>query len=153
MDLDSAQVTYFVTQVGLAAASFGVAKEDIAAAADAINSIFNVKCAAPMAVLKNTTAELQSICIADDCMLAKNATCDKYEKASMPSKASSSTASMTGTMMPTGTMSGSMTMTESMSPSGTTKASGSATPVSTGAACANGVNFAGVVAGVLAFIL
>ena len=146
MDLDSAQVTYFVNQVGLAAASFGVAKEDITAAADAINSLFNVKCAAPMAVLKDAKAELQSICVADDCMQAKNATCDKYEKQSMPSKASSM-ASMSGTMMPTGTMSGSMTGSMTMTASST-----SAT-ASTGAANANGLGLAGVAAGVLAFVL
>lgn len=170
MDLDSAEVTYFVTQVGLAAASFGVAKEDIAVAAGALNSLFNVKCGPPMAVLKNTSAELQSICIADDCPLAKNATCDKYEKASMPSKASSM-ASMSGTMMPTGSMtesmtgsmatsgsmamSGSMTMTGSMSmaTSGMATASGSGATVPTGAANANGLGLAGVAAGVLAFVL
>ncbi|POR32782.1 Globin [Tolypocladium paradoxum] len=149
MDLDSAQVTYFVTQVGLAAASFGVAKVDITAAADAINTLFNVKCAAATPVLKDSKAELQSICIADDCMQARNATCDKYENASMPSKVSS----MAGTMMPTGTMSGSMTMTGSMAASGTPKPSGSTTAVPTGAASANGLGFAGVVAGVLAFVL
>ena len=157
MDLDKSQVDYFVTQVGLAAQSFGVAKDDITAVADALNGAFNVKCGAPMTIVKSQGMQLQSICIADDCTQAKNATCDKYDKAVMPSAVSMSMASGTGSMMPSGTGSMMPTGTSGGSGgsggSGSSSASASASAVSSAAAVANGYSFAAAAAGFAAFLL
>ncbi|PHH66154.1 hypothetical protein CDD81_217 [Ophiocordyceps australis] len=91
MDLDYAQVTYFIQQVALAAKSFGVADSDIAVVGAALNSLFNVRCAPPTTVIKSQGPHLQSICIdPETCPLAKDATCSKYEAPREPEKAGSS---------------------------------------------------------------
>jgi hypothetical protein len=138
MDLNYAQVTYFVEQVGMAAASFGVATADIDAVAMSLNSVFNVQCGPPTTLIKSEGPELESICIdPKTCPMAVNATCSKYATPMMPKMANTS-ASMTS-MMPSGTM----MPTGSMTPSS----------VPTGAAAANGWSLAAVVAGLAAFAL
>lgn len=139
MDLGKPELDYFISQVGAAAASFGVAKDDITAVADALNSIFNVRCGPPTTAVKANGDQLQSICIADNCMEAKNPMCDKYEKAVMPSAASSGMASGTGSM--------------TMSPTGSSTGTGTMAPVPTGAAAANGLSLAAAAVGVAAFFL
>lgn len=84
MDLNASDVGYFIEQVGLAAASFGVAKADLTIVGDALSSIFNVRCAPPTTVIPAQGPQLQSICIADDCALAPNSTCAAYEAAVVP---------------------------------------------------------------------
>ena len=110
MDLDEYEVGYFIQQVGLAAASFGVAMEDITVVAGALSTLFNVKCAPPVTVIPAQGPVLESICIADSCPLAPNATCSSYAAAVVPSVSNS-------------TMSGNST---SASTSGSTSASASA---------------------------
>ena len=61
MALSNAEVGYFIQQVGLAAASFGVAEADVTAVGEALTAAFGYKCA-PKAAVVATTAELQSIC-------------------------------------------------------------------------------------------
>ncbi|ORY87963.1 hypothetical protein BCR37DRAFT_18283 [Protomyces lactucae-debilis] len=78
MNLTLAQNTYFINQVALAAASFGVASSDITAVGTALNSLFNVRCGPATAVPMTADAALQSICTADDCPLAANADCAAY---------------------------------------------------------------------------
>lgn len=109
MDLDSAEVGWFIQNVAMAAASFGVAEDDIAIVGKALNSIFNVRCAPPTTVIPAQGAQLQSICEADDCPLAPNATCAAYPMTMMPAAANSTTMSNS-----TGTT-GSTTGTSSMS--------------------------------------
>ncbi|GJN77158.1 hypothetical protein PLIIFM63780_000647 [Purpureocillium lilacinum] len=150
MGLGKAEVDYFIAQVALAAQSFGVTDDDVKAVGEALNNAFNMRCAAPMAVLKTARPQLQAICIADDCPKAKNATCDAYAKVTEPQPVSSMMSSMTGssTMMPTGTMtSGSMTGT--MTPTGTATESS----VPTAGAGQVGLNVAAAAAGILAFAL
>jgi len=99
MDLDASEVGYFITQVGLAAASFGVADEDVTTVGMALNKLFGYRCAPSMAILPNATAELQSICQAEDCPIAPNATCAAYGMPTEPVNATSPA----NTLMPTGT--------------------------------------------------
>lgn len=87
MDLDIYQVTYFIQQVGLSAASFGVATSDVEYVGHALSQLFGYKCAPAMTVIPAQGAQLQSICIADDCPLAANATCAAYAAATMPAVA------------------------------------------------------------------
>ncbi|UNI13945.1 hypothetical protein JDV02_000632 [Purpureocillium takamizusanense] len=158
MGLGKAEMDYFIAQVAMAAKSFGVADDDIKAVGEALNNAFNMRCAAPTAVLKTAKPELQAICIADDCTKAKNATCDAYAKVMKPEPVSSPSSSssmmmssMTASssmMMPTGTqMSGSMTGT--MMPTGTSMP----TSVPTAGAGQAGLNIAAAAAGILAFVL
>jgi len=84
MDLNPTEFGYFVTQVALAAASFGVAADDLAGVGMALNSLFGYRCSQPVSVLPGTPAELQSICIDGTCPLAPNATCDSYGPVSRP---------------------------------------------------------------------
>lgn len=79
MALDQYQVGYFIQQVGLSAASFGVATEDVAAVGMALTKLFDYKCAPPTTVVPAGGAKLQSICIVDTCPLSPNATCSAYE--------------------------------------------------------------------------
>jgi hypothetical protein len=47
MALDAFQVGYFITQVGLSAASFGVAQADVEAVGMSLNNLFGYKCRSP----------------------------------------------------------------------------------------------------------
>jgi len=80
MYLTTAQNTYFINQVALAAQSFGVASDDITVVGTALNSLFNERCAPNMSVPSTAPAAPQAICIADDCVLAANASCTAYQQ-------------------------------------------------------------------------
>ena len=84
MALDEYQVGYFITQVALSAASFGVATADITAVGKALAGLFGVRCAPPTVVVPSQPADLQSICIAESCPLSPNATCSSYEAVQEP---------------------------------------------------------------------
>lgn len=113
MNLDSRQVGYFITQVGLAASSFGVAPADIATVATSLTELFDYRCAPETEVIKGQGKELQSICVAEDCPEAKDSVCDKYPKVGSPKisngtmgqnhTVSTGAPSMTMTMEATGT--------------------------------------------------
>ena len=138
MDLDAAEVGYFITQVGLAASSFGVATDDINTVAGALEKYFDVKCAPAVTLAPALGSQLQAICIAEDCPLAPNATCSAYGPAVEPGVANSTLAMGQGNSSSTATASApasSGTSGGSSSPSST--ASGSATSPSAAAAPAN----------------
>lgn len=141
MHLGNAEVTYFITQVGMAAASFGVAKDDITAVAKALNDTFNMECSPAAEVIPGTGAQLQAICTGDGCTKSANATCDKYD-ANVMMPGMCSMASGTGSMMPTGSMS-------TMMPSGT----GPASVPSDNAAASNSFGAAAAVAAAAAYFL
>lgn len=63
MGLSEAEFTYFVTQVGLSAASFGVTTDDVTAVGDALMKSFGYRCAPPAAIPPTATPALQAICI------------------------------------------------------------------------------------------
>lgn len=87
MVLDPYQVGYFVEQVGLAAASFGVAKSDINAVATALESLFGYRCAPKTTVIEARGAQYQSICTEEKCPLAMNSTCAAQPVVPHPLKA------------------------------------------------------------------
>jgi len=89
MDLDVYEVSYFIQQVGLAAASFGVAMDDVDAVGKALMNAFGYRCAPPAIVIPAQGMQLESICIAANCPLAPNATCSMYQSnITMPSAVS-----------------------------------------------------------------
>ena len=74
MKLDNAQVMYFIKQVGLAALSFGVSMEDTNSIGNTLTNLFLMKCDIPIALVPGAIPDSQSICIADDCPVAKSCT-------------------------------------------------------------------------------
>ncbi|KAI6780272.1 uncharacterized protein J7T54_003051 [Emericellopsis cladophorae] len=99
MNLNLAENTYFIQQVGMAAASFGVAEEDVTTVGTALNSLFNVRCAPPATAVKAQGPQLQSICIDEEtCPLAEDANCALYS-----GHGGNSTTTPTSSGMPTAT--------------------------------------------------
>lgn len=145
MDLSAEEVGYFITQVGLSAASFGVATEDVTAVGMALNKIFGYKCSPPTTVVPSQGAQLQSICTGDDCPLAPNATCAAYQAAVEPLVANSTLAMGEGRNASSSAMSsaagamGTSTATSAvMSASATGSGSGSGSATTTGVAAYTG---------------
>lgn len=148
MNLGKAEMTYFITQVGMAAASFGVAKDDIDIVAKALSDTFDMRCSAPAEVIKGKGPQPQAICIKSDCQEAKDAKCDAYDATAMAPAMCSMTS---GSMTPTGTGSttGAATATSTGSKTGSTtgSATGSATSKpTTGAGNVNNLGVAALVA-------
>ncbi|GAB7355770.1 hypothetical protein MBLNU459_g6455t1 [Dothideomycetes sp. NU459] len=109
MDLSPYEVGYFIEQVGMAAASFGVATADIKVVATALNKLFGYKCSPPTTVIPAQGAQLQSICLDESCPVAPNATCAAYPAESMPAIANATlvgtnSTSANGSAMGTATM-------------------------------------------------
>lgn len=73
--LDPNQVGYFIEQVGLSAASFGVAKSDVAAVGQALEKLFDYRCAPKTTVVPAQGPQYQSVCTDKSCPLAMNSTC------------------------------------------------------------------------------
>jgi len=149
MDISTAEFGYFVTQVANSAASFGVAKSDLAIVGNALGSAFGYKCSPETTIIPAQGAQLQAICIGDDCSTSPNATCSAYAAAVEPSTAvsslvPSSTAPVTGTATP-----------KSAQTTGTGSATSStATPSSTkNAASILQINLAAVAGGLVALLL
>ncbi|KAI9741833.1 MAG: hypothetical protein M1834_000219 [Cirrosporium novae-zelandiae] len=78
MALDPFQVGYFITQVGLSAASFGVTDEDVMTVGTALAKIFDVRCAPNTTVIPEQGPQPQSICQDESCPLSPNDTCAAY---------------------------------------------------------------------------
>jgi len=141
MDLDAAQVGYFITQVGLAASSFGVAQDDITTVATALEGYFDVRCAPATALIPVEGPQLQSICIAADCPLAPNSTCSAYQPAVLPGVANASLADGLGNASSTATASAA-----ALSPSGSATGSSTASGTAAASSAAAAANAAGVLA-------
>jgi hypothetical protein len=115
MGLDANEVGYFITQVGLSAASFGVTTDDVETVGNALNKAFGYKCSPAVAILPNVTAELQAICVASDCPTSPDATCAAYNT-SIPEPATataSASASANSTAVETSTSSGAFAIVDS----------------------------------------
>lgn len=106
MDLSYAEVGYFITQVALSAASFGVAQSDLQIVGTALGSLFDVRCAPPTVIIPAQGAQLQSICTDNTCPLAVNATCALYQT-NITEPASATMSSMMATSTATATASSS----------------------------------------------
>jgi len=131
MALDQYQVGYFIQQVGLSAASFGVATDDVTAVGKALTQLFNYRCAPNTTVVPEQGPNLQSICTADTCPLAMNATCSAYEPVMEPFAANATLAMGEG-------------RNQSMNGTGSGSSTGSTPPMQTKNAAAQ--NFGSVVA-------
>ncbi|KAK0262483.1 hypothetical protein LTS09_003194 [Friedmanniomyces endolithicus] len=104
MALDPYEIGYFITQVGLSAASFGVAQSDITDVTSALFSLFSYKCEPPVTVVPAQGPVLDSICVDVTCPAAPNAMCGLYDNmnGTSPSPATASsclTSTMTSTSM------------------------------------------------------
>ncbi|KAF6830096.1 hypothetical protein CMUS01_07901 [Colletotrichum musicola] len=95
---------YFIQQVALAGASFGVAEDDLKAVGMALAQLFGLRCSPADTAIPEQGPQLQAICIADSCPISPNATCASYEPAMAPKNATgggiNATATGTTTMMP-----------------------------------------------------
>lgn len=119
MNLDPYQVGYFITQVGLSAASFGVTEDDVTAVGESLNKAFGYKCEPSAPVVPAQGSQLQSICQADSCPLSPNDTCSAYGTSVEPKVANATLAMGEGD--------------NSTSPSSSSSATGTATGTATGA--------------------
>ncbi|KAL2845829.1 hypothetical protein BJX68DRAFT_269027 [Aspergillus pseudodeflectus] len=153
MNLDYAQMTFFITQVRDSAISLGIAPADAAVLVDTLNTSFNTRCS-PATVITyqrqgqqqqqqiGDTPEFQAVCIADDCPLAPEADCAAYPlngRALVPvnvtglaDSGSNSTGSGSGSGGDTGSAGNE-----------TTTSGGANGPVQTGGAAAVGAGFLG----------
>ena len=98
MDLDAHQIGYFIKQVGLSAASFGVPNEDVAIVGKALEDTFGYKCSPPKTVVKAQGDELQSICQDDTCpmdRMGSQSVCTSYMSGDTEGKNDSSSSSTT----------------------------------------------------------
>jgi hypothetical protein len=133
MDLNPAQLGYFITQVALAGASFGVAQSDLMTVGTALGDLFGMRCSPPTVVIPAFGPQLQAMCVDGSCPISPNATCSMYEPVFAPKNVTSGmnatapgslggggAATMTGTMGP----SPSMTMAPSASTSAKPAAAG-----------------------------
>jgi len=84
MDLNAAQMGYFIQQVALAAQSFGVSQTDVMAVGQSLNSLFNVRCAPPATAIPEQGPQLQPICIDPNCAQSPNPQCGSYQVATVP---------------------------------------------------------------------
>lgn len=80
MNLGPEELGYFITQVGLSAASFGVAEGDVTAVGESLNKAFGYRCAPAAVVVPSQKAQPQSICQAKECPLSPKDTCSAYEE-------------------------------------------------------------------------
>jgi hypothetical protein len=87
MDLNPHQLGYFITQVGLSAASFGVAQDDVAIVGKALGQVFGFKCSPPTTVVKAQGPQLQSICQDGSCPIdptSNDTVCAEYKSGDTP---------------------------------------------------------------------
>ncbi|KAH0550951.1 hypothetical protein GP486_007685 [Trichoglossum hirsutum] len=142
MNLDAYQIGYFIQQVGLAAASFGVAKEDVEAVGMTLDKVFNKRCSPATAAIPALGPQLESMCIAPSCPLDAMAACSLYERNGTGSPPKVANASLAGNA--------SSTAGASPTAGSTTSPSASKPPATTGAAAAEKAgNFAAIAGAVL----
>lgn len=168
MGLGKPEMDYFIAQVGLAAASFGVAKDDVTAVAESLNKAFNRACSPPATIIKSQGEHLQAICIdQSSCLKAENAQCGKYEAVVKPQTGNATMGgamSSGGTGMPSATngmssgANGMPAATNGMSSGAdgmpaATDGSPSSSSVPTAGASVDRYSFAAVAAGLFAFLI
>ncbi|KAI1372259.1 hypothetical protein F4677DRAFT_449573 [Hypoxylon crocopeplum] len=88
MDLNQAEMGFFIDQAVRGLLSFGFGDADAQFVNDTLNSVFNRRCSPAAAVIPpDAGPQLQAICIAPDCLLSANDTCSAYDPAMTPSVA------------------------------------------------------------------
>lgn len=149
MALSNAEITYFITQVGMSAASFGVADSDVTAVGTALKTLFGYRCAPPTTVVPSQGAQLQSICVAESCPVSPNATCDSYDAVVEP-KMANATAGGNST---SGGGSGSGGSATSGAGGASPSSTGTPPQQSTNSAAIAGLSFAAIAGGFAALLL
>ncbi|TGO41113.1 hypothetical protein BHYA_0026g00190 [Botrytis hyacinthi] len=109
MYLSDAEVNYFIEQVALSAASFGVSDSDLMTIGYSLQQSFGYRCLPPTTVVPSQGGQLQSICTDNTCPLAPNNTCAYYDHT--VTKPKSSSARSPGTGSSTGTRTNNSTAT------------------------------------------
>ncbi|SMR45713.1 unnamed protein product [Zymoseptoria tritici ST99CH_3D1] len=79
MALDEKQIGWFINNVGLSAASFGVTEEDVTTVGKALESTFGMRCSPPAKGPQSKAPELQAICIEPTCPLSTQPVCGQYD--------------------------------------------------------------------------
>lgn len=88
MDLNKAEMGFFVDQAVRGLLSIGFSQDDAQFVNNTLNTVFNKRCAPATPVVPASAGpQLQAICIAADCPLSVNDTCSKYEDAVAPAVA------------------------------------------------------------------
>ncbi|KAI3335295.1 hypothetical protein F4824DRAFT_501260 [Ustulina deusta] len=88
MDLNAAEMGYFVEQAVKGLVSFGFSKADAQFVNATLDAKFNERCAPAEAIIPPSAGpQLQAICIAPDCALAANDTCAAYGTIKAPAVA------------------------------------------------------------------
>ncbi|GLI81686.1 hypothetical protein PoHVEF18_010073 [Penicillium ochrochloron] len=158
MVLDPYQMGYFIEQVALSAASFGVATSDIEAVGQALGSLFNYRCSPKTTVIKAQGPQYQSVCTDQSCPLADNAVCDTQPAMEQPLVANATLAdgegrNATGSATMSGGATGTATGTATMSGSASGTASGKSSATTTFNAASHAApGFTGVFAALVAFL-
>lgn len=76
MALDENELGYFISQVGLAALSFGVTQDDVNTVGGVLFSYFGYRCSPPLAITAGPLR--QSMCTDKSCPKDPNAVCWEY---------------------------------------------------------------------------
>ncbi|EFQ36382.1 hypothetical protein CGRA01v4_13739 [Colletotrichum graminicola] len=97
MDLDENELGYFIQQVALAGASFGVTQDDLKAVGTALNQLFGLRCSPAATAISEQGPQLQAICITDSCPLSPNAVCASYQAAVAPKNATDNSTATSST--------------------------------------------------------
>ncbi|KAK3361676.1 hypothetical protein B0T24DRAFT_585432 [Lasiosphaeria ovina] len=147
MALDAAEVGYFIEQVALAAASFGVAESDLMAVGAALSGLFARRCSPPTEVVPPQGPALQAICIQSDCLLADGAMCGLYDAVVEPANATATAGGTTSSSSATATTTGGMTGT------GTGTTGTAAAPTATAGAASVGWSLMAVAGGFVALMI
>ncbi|KAK6584706.1 hypothetical protein PZA11_002930 [Diplocarpon coronariae] len=84
MNLDHAEVTYFIEQVASAALSFGVDPADLGPVGLALDQLFNYKCLPATEPVPGQGKQLQSICSAQSCPILPSSNCGAYSNITDP---------------------------------------------------------------------
>jgi hypothetical protein len=144
MQLGNSEITYFIQQVGMSAASFGVATEDVTAVGTALTNAFGFRCEPPMTIIPAQGAQLQSICVDSTCPLSPGAVCASYNGTiAKPGNATS----------PSGTSTATATGTGSKTTGGTSTGTSPAATVSKAAGATVTLSFAAIAGGLAAMLL
>ncbi|TDZ14117.1 hypothetical protein Cob_v012993 [Colletotrichum orbiculare MAFF 240422] len=140
MDLDNNELGYFIEQVALAGASFGVAQDDLKGVGMALSQLFGLRCSPPATAIPEQGPQLQAICIAESCPISPDSVCSSYEPVVAPKNA-------------TGSGMGGSNATGTVPTTGTSTATQQPSIVPTGGTALWGVNMASVLGGFMVVLL
>lgn len=93
MDLNAAEMAYFIDQAVKGLISFGFSDADAQFVNATLNGKFNKRCAPAETLIPSSAGpQLQAICIAPDCTISANDTCPAYGSIKAPAVANATLA-------------------------------------------------------------